>query len=977
MTQGSQSGVHGPCSRDGAARGQRGRLFAWVSVVLVGLAGGWAAIGSASAAGPGSCPIHLQIVLDKSRFTSWEIAAGRILVSNRVAKAVPSRIVVGVFHQGIQVSRRDLAFDILPGRQTYDIATALGYPPLISPGESFLGDWRLAVEARTQECSEFAEAFFTVDSPPARRTPAWKGLVGYWPFDDGQGRVAADWSGVGQDARLSEALWIDEAAHRVLAFNGRSSAVRIPGVRAPGRRGMTVSFWIWPDGAEGRPQIVLSRFERTKRSRGAGWIVLLDGGRLVLQIVGSRGLSRTPLSPPAEILPRKFWSHVVLTQDGGVLRLYVDGRRTATTSVRLPGGVGSDLFLGASPDSGMVVAGLAGRLRGLRIFDRPLDQAEIEAEPGLAMPAAVQIVVDPTVWIKDISPLIYGANVEGNDPFSLRPGGGINLIRWPGGCFAEGYHWRNAVGPIRERRVRGAAVCEGEQMSSPPVRADVGPDEFMTVIRGAGAIPLLTVNFSTGTAQEAANWVEYMNGESPGLAGGIRRGWTPDAYRGSDKAPSGYFAWLRERFGHARPYGVKYWAVGNEFEVRSTPSWTRDARRYYSGGMGKVASLMTRDSTRTDWSLEQRISTGQPSAEFYTPFTPVVPDSQRVEVLPVVRREPLELGPAQVWRPDPRIAAAGSTNAYQLLPAEGKIVFGDGIGGNVLPKGMVVRISYTSGPHDGFLEFARKMKAVDSSILVGSSAATSEIPAEAAGSVDFIAANHYPLQPRNDPDPRRRYYRIQAAAVAEFEPYIRRTQAYVARSYPTRKIQLALTEYNVNLDSPHLRSLASALFVADMLRVFAVHGVSMANYYSLDFLHSSRQEGERDSAPGLVFGLYHSHFGSRLVATQATGTPLAEEDFDGRTVRFPLLEVLASLSDTGQSVFLLALNKDADRPLALAIRAVGRNGVVTGRLFQLWGEHPFDEGVAFHDKNLQGSAGVVRVIVPPHSISVVEIGPDG
>lgn len=124
----------------------------------------------------------------------------------------------------------------------------------------------------------------------------------------------------------------------------------------------------------------------------------------------------------------------------------------------------------------------------------------------------------------------------------LSPG----LIRW-GGLFSRYYKWREGVGPIRTRPAMYNYVWGGVETNR------VGTDEFVSFCRTVGADPLLCVNFlsdgdrrfwktsrgeaRSGDASEAADWVSYCN--------------DPDN---------------RERIahGHAPPYGVKLWQIGNE-----------------------------------------------------------------------------------------------------------------------------------------------------------------------------------------------------------------------------------------------------------------------------------------------------------------------------------------------------------------------------------------------------------------------------
>ena len=114
---------------------------------------------------------------------------------------------------------------------------------------------------------------------------------------------------------------------------------------------------------------------------------------------------------------------------------------------------------------------------------------------------------------------------------ALRPG----ILRWPGGNFASAYHWQDGLGPRDRRPVRADPAWGALEPN------DVGTDEFIALCRALGAEPYLCVNAGTGTPEEAAAWVEYCNGP----------------------AESRYGA-LRAAHGHAEPYGVRYWGVGNE-----------------------------------------------------------------------------------------------------------------------------------------------------------------------------------------------------------------------------------------------------------------------------------------------------------------------------------------------------------------------------------------------------------------------------
>ena len=79
------------------------------------------------------------------------------------------------------------------------------------------------------------------------------------------------------------------------------------------------------------------------------------------------------------------------------------------------------------------------------------------------------------------------------------------VIRWPGGCFADDYHWRDGVGPVKDRPT---TVNIWWKQSEPNT---FGTDEFMRLCRAVGAAPYICVNLGSGSPQEAREWLEYCN----------------------------------------------------------------------------------------------------------------------------------------------------------------------------------------------------------------------------------------------------------------------------------------------------------------------------------------------------------------------------------------------------------------------------------------------------------------------------------
>ncbi|PYR92601.1 MAG: alpha-L-arabinofuranosidase [Acidobacteria bacterium] len=119
-------------------------------------------------------------------------------------------------------------------------------------------------------------------------------------------------------------------------------------------------------------------------------------------------------------------------------------------------------------------------------------------------------------------------------------------IRWPGGCFADSYDWRDGTGPVAARpRRTNFWINDMASLPDSPGKFDpntFGTNEFMRFCRLAGGSPYLAANLRSLPARDFYQWVEYCN------------------------APPGStsLAELRERGGDRDPFGVRFWGVGNE-----------------------------------------------------------------------------------------------------------------------------------------------------------------------------------------------------------------------------------------------------------------------------------------------------------------------------------------------------------------------------------------------------------------------------
>lgn len=112
----------------------------------------------------------------------------------------------------------------------------------------------------------------------------------------------------------------------------------------------------------------------------------------------------------------------------------------------------------------------------------------------------------------------------------------VPVLRWPGGCFADTYHWRDGIGLQKQRKAIVNTNWGGVSEDN-----SFGTHEFMELCRQISCEAYITGNVGSGTVQEFSDWVEYcnMDGVSPMAA-------------------------LRRENGQEKPFHVKYWGIGNE-----------------------------------------------------------------------------------------------------------------------------------------------------------------------------------------------------------------------------------------------------------------------------------------------------------------------------------------------------------------------------------------------------------------------------
>jgi alpha-L-arabinofuranosidase len=139
------------------------------------------------------------------------------------------------------------------------------------------------------------------------------------------------------------------------------------------------------------------------------------------------------------------------------------------------------------------------------------------------------------IWVGEDSKIPNTRGIR-NDVVQALKKLNIPNLRWPGGCFADEYHWMDGIGDPAKRpemiNTHWGGVVEDNSF---------GTHQFLDLCEQLGAEPYITANVGSGTVEEMSKWVEYINfdGKSP-------------------------MADLRKQNGREQPWNVKYWGVGNE-----------------------------------------------------------------------------------------------------------------------------------------------------------------------------------------------------------------------------------------------------------------------------------------------------------------------------------------------------------------------------------------------------------------------------
>ncbi len=190
------------------------------------------------------------------------------------------------------------------------------------------------------------------------------------------------------------------------------------------------------------------------------------------------------------------------------------------------------------------------------------------------------------IWVGPDSPIPNTRGIR-NDVVTALRAIRVPDVRWPGGCFADQYHWRKGIGPSSQRPATLNAAW-GNVVDTNAF----GTDEFMDFMQQIGSTPYVSINVGSGTVEEAADWLEYMTASAP-------------------------TALEKERAanGHPAPYTVGFLGIGNESWSCGgdmTPDYYVSQMKIYS----RFVNNMNPAQQKTEPMLKIAVGPGTPDTQW-------------------------------------------------------------------------------------------------------------------------------------------------------------------------------------------------------------------------------------------------------------------------------------------------------------------------------------------------------------------------
>lgn len=539
---------------------------------------------------------------------------------------------------------------------------------------------------------------------------------------------------------------------------------------------------------------------------------------------------------------------------------------------------------------------------------------------------------------------------------------GLSMVRYPGGTVANLFDWKKAIGPREER---GCQVGGGFVGGAEPMDSVYGPDEHQQFVATVGARTQIMVPSIISSTADAADFVEYMN-----------------APVGTN--PNGGTAWaeVRAANGHAEPYAIRYWEIGNEPYFPNQRYWRsgdyRTALQQYTFG-GTQPQVDQPVGTECDHRSSASISDGSANQSFRVHYPPVVPGSQVVYV------------DGEAWTRVDELAAAGPADTvYEFDPSTGSIRFGDGVHGQRPPAEAAITADYESGPHPGFVDYYAALKEVDSEIQVCSGWGRPEF-------VDLVGADHpydcLGVHKYANPDkrgaPSELYDQLMVRAGGIENNIVEILDTIRANRPEENRPHFGMSEYGHLGAGPGDgfegwgASLMSGVYMADLMATFVEYDAEFAEVSNLNAPAPGNVSNLFGGPPFLyttrahVLGLFSRLAGSERVVTAVERNPAAAGE-----AAYPALRVV-STKDADGVTRVMVVNKDRERAHEAIVQLSGerRRATVDTSLvhapeFTAFNSAESPDEVTTSHSQSEVAGPVFSRVFPPHSVTLLEIQPN-
>ncbi len=597
------------------------------------------------------------------------------------------------------------------------------------------------------------------------------------------------------------------------------------------------------------------------------------------------------------------------------------------------------------------------------------------ARPSSSFSSTTTVAVDTTQPGPPVSPDLWGTNLtqEANAAETVAQPRfitstrqiGVTLIRWPGGNNADAYDWKRdeEIRPgFRRRRADGVSLAH-----------------ILQFTRETGTALNVTVNFGTMNARDAADLVEFLNGPA-------------DSPWGARRAALGF----------PQPLGVRYFEIGNEIGQPHMwyYAWTAEnPHTYFFGGEEERRGFYDNAGSQAYDPIGAKGDLFKVRGGTNQTYTLRFPPVRDVRLLWAATQEDAHSRVFEEWHQvDDLSAQPPDARVFTLDAGRGVLRFGNGTHGAVPPAASYFLAEYTTYDHDGFLDFARAMRAAPSNVPIQIGAAMlpfedgrpitdTQGMREIFSQMDFYVRHQYNAgRVRMDSvedthlSPLRQ---IAATRVDHLATVYDRIRAYGTDIGLPRMPGIGVSEWNIFLDRRYwqlnrtqMGAVIAAEWFARLLNAGDIAPVLFADQFALGGgnLALIRSQTNSSLAPmAYVFQGFSEWAGSHRLPVSVHGPSTLAYD---RVISDVV--AAAALAPDGRTLHLALVNNAINQPITTTLAISGFTPAAAS-MWQLRAENPLANNdadpatVVPREQTLPASS--LSTVLPPHSVTFLTFRP--